>query len=193
MSVKITTDEKRVFVSAPYNPDFPHRAKRLGGKWSAKGKAWAFDIRDEERIRNVCLEVFGDDGSAQNLITLRCTYAPELFPAPMSTLSTKYLAGREVARAMSRDGGIDLGEGVVIIKGWLGSGGSVKNPTIRYDEEGTVFEIRDVVEAAARNALDEHPGLIEIIDAQMPPHDQLISEKQRLMARLAKIEEMLAQ
>lgn len=51
-TVAIVKDSNsKLTVSAPYNPDFPARAERLGVKWDAARRAWTwtFDARDAGR------------------------------------------------------------------------------------------------------------------------------------------------
>src|SRR5690606_25910046 len=60
--MKVTVENNQVIVSAPYHPDFPPRARKLGGKWDAYKKVWKFDYRDEDRVRNVLMDVYGTDG-----------------------------------------------------------------------------------------------------------------------------------
>ena len=49
--VRITVTGSQMSVVSPYSPEFPPRAKELGGKWRAP--AWEFDARDEELERKL--------------------------------------------------------------------------------------------------------------------------------------------
>ncbi len=89
----------RLLVRAPYNPDFPDRAKPLGGKWAPAEKAWAFDPRDEAVVRGICRATYGTDGSVlvpADLCTIRVTLT--------GTGAAVFLGGREIACASGRDG-----------------------------------------------------------------------------------------
>lgn len=163
MSVKIETlGGNAITVSTPYHPDFPRRARSLGGKWNSA--LWVFDARDESRVRQLCREIYGEDGETPqgDLVTLRATFSDR------SRLSVRgagiYIAGRCIARAYSRDSGARLGEGVVMIEGTAGSRGSdaVRSGGSRANWETIidgpcVIEIRDVPRAAAEKAIADPP------------------------------------
>lgn len=51
----------KIKLIAPYNEDFPKKARDLGGDWS--GCAWVFDAEKEDMVRARCAEVYGCDGT----------------------------------------------------------------------------------------------------------------------------------
>jgi hypothetical protein len=155
MTVTIKVAGGKVAVASPYHPDFPSAARRLGGRWDAAAKTWAFDARDEARVRALCVDVYGTDGSpatTASLVTIRY----EVSGAEGDAI---FVAGRQVARRHSRDARAVLGEGVIVIKGGFpSSGGSARYP--RLCGEGTVLEIRDVPEQHARDSGCEIVGAV---------------------------------
>jgi hypothetical protein len=52
----------RIIVSSPYHPNFPARARGLGGEWDAVRRVWVFDAADQERVRSLCREIYRADG-----------------------------------------------------------------------------------------------------------------------------------
>src|SRR4051812_31627904 len=110
-AVKIEVDGNALRVVSPYDPAFVSRAKALGGKWSAP--AWVFDARDEGRVRELCAELYGSDGSTSDVVTLRATYEGGKGKGQKPI----YCGGRTVARAFGRDSGAKLGEGIVLLEG----------------------------------------------------------------------------
>jgi DNA repair protein RadC len=60
--VSIVERDGRLAVSSPYHPDFPPRARMLGGEWDAVRRLWLFDAGDGDRVRSLCREVYGTDG-----------------------------------------------------------------------------------------------------------------------------------
>jgi DNA repair protein RadC len=63
MLLSITEQEDgRVAVSSPYHPNFPARARSLGGIWDAARRVWVFDAGDHDRVRSLCREIYGADG-----------------------------------------------------------------------------------------------------------------------------------
>lgn len=188
--VTITTTESQVRVHSPYNPAFPDEAKKLGGKWQADSKAWVFDARDESRVRELCREVYGTDGSDDgDQVTLKITIHDEIGARHQAL----YFAGRQVARAWGRDSGARLGEGVVVLEGGFGSGGSVKNWRTKA-RAGTVFELRDVPRPAAEKEIENYAQDnnvdIKIIDETID-RDALLSERERLMTRIQEIDNLI--
>lgn len=160
--IKIKIEGTKLSVTSPYHPDFPAAARKLGGKWQSP--AWVFDARDEERVRKLCVRVYGTDGSAPaDVLTVRCSAALCDGDGNGSTLSY-YLCGRQVARAFGRDSGAKLGEGVIVLSGGFGSGGSVKNPSCTV-REGTIIEVRDLPRAAAEKLHDEYRYGVTLLDA----------------------------
>jgi DNA repair protein RadC len=63
MPVSIVEKNGRVAVSTPYHPNFPARARFLGGEWDAERRIWMFDARDGDRVRSLCREIYGTDGA----------------------------------------------------------------------------------------------------------------------------------
>jgi DNA repair protein RadC len=64
MPVSIVEQDGRIAVSTPYHPNFPARARSLGGIWDAARRVWVFDAADHDRVRSLCREVYGTDGLA---------------------------------------------------------------------------------------------------------------------------------
>jgi DNA repair protein RadC len=59
MPLSIFERDGKIAVSSPYHPQFPARARQLGGTWDAGRLIWLFDARDEERVKALCEEVYG--------------------------------------------------------------------------------------------------------------------------------------
>jgi len=55
--IRITTETNSTFLSSPYHPALPERARALGGKFDRSNKVWIFDARDEERVRELAREI----------------------------------------------------------------------------------------------------------------------------------------
>ena len=63
MPLSIVEQDGRIAVSTPYHPNFPARARMLGGEWDTARRVWVFDAGDEARVRRLCQEIYGADGS----------------------------------------------------------------------------------------------------------------------------------
>src|SRR3954454_15107857 len=59
MLLSIFERDGKIAVRSPYHPQFPARARQLGGTWDAGRLIWLFDAREEERVKALCEEVFG--------------------------------------------------------------------------------------------------------------------------------------
>ena len=64
MPVSIVEQGGRIVVGTPYHPNFPARARLLGGDWDALRHVWIFDAREDDRVRSLCREIYGTDGVA---------------------------------------------------------------------------------------------------------------------------------
>ncbi len=160
-SVKISkTAAGALAVDSPYHPAFVRRAHKLNGKF--RDRIWYFDGRDEEAVRAACIEVYGTDGTP---CETRCVRVA-LDHFDFGRAESIFMAGRQVARVQGRDSGAKLGDGVVIIEGKIGSGGSRKNFCVMI-EPGTVIEIRDVPIAKVRAIANEEG--VTVIEPEPAP------------------------
>jgi len=185
MKTTITVSNSTVSVNSPYNTDFITAARKLGGKWVSP--EWEFDIRDEQRVRDLCRDVYGTDGITTDLCTIRAEFGP----SDNAGREPITVFGRVVARAYGRDSGAKLGEGVVLLSGGFGSGGSMKNWETTA-KNGTEVLIRDVPRVAVQTAIDGGATWLSI-EAETAPvdHAALTREREKLMARIAEIDAAL--
>lgn len=63
MPVSIVGEDGRIVVSSPYHPNFPARARMLGGEWDAARRVWVFEAAEGERVKALCRDVYGEDGN----------------------------------------------------------------------------------------------------------------------------------
>src|ERR1700757_2994030 len=57
----IEEEDGRIAVSSPYHPNFPARARSLGGIWNPARRVWVFDSADHDRVRSLCREIYGTE------------------------------------------------------------------------------------------------------------------------------------
>src|SRR5689334_627437 len=60
----VEEEDGRIAVSSPYHPAFPAKARSLGGIWDVARRVWVFDASDYDRVKSLCLEIYGTDGHA---------------------------------------------------------------------------------------------------------------------------------
>lgn len=192
MAVNISKKFGKLVALSPYNSELPSRAKKIGGKWSPDLKGWVFDLRDEIKVRELYVNVYGTDGTQGigDIVTLRIELDKCYFEA-VGRGSKVELCGRIIARRMYRDSEVKLSDGVVITSGdFPSSGGSVKNPAIDAKGCEIVLEVRDVPRVKAAEIIEYYEG-VSIIDQGVDVL-ALEAEKSALLKRLSEINKLLA-
>lgn len=184
--ISVQTRDSRLHVTSPYHPAFPAAARRLGGRFDGATKAWTFDPRDEDRVRELLTDTYGTDGTAQGeTVTVRADLGQRY---GRYREATYYLGGRQIAHRPGRDERVRLGDGVVVVTGGFpSSGGSRAHPDLN-PQEGTVLEVRDLPKAAADDEL-ERDG-VTLVEVRVD-REALEAERERLRARLAEIDQLL--
>jgi hypothetical protein len=182
--VEIVIDDE-VTVRAPYNNHFVYAAKKLGGRWDSE--SWRFDRRDADAVKKLCLEWYGTDGTITDQCTLRVTY-DEMVATRNETIS---ICGRSIVRSTEN---VDTHwcDGVICLGG--GFGGEIRGG--KYDKiyivSGTVLLVRDFPRGKAGALAAKAPQKYSI-DTEPTDEESLNCERQRLVARLAEIEALLAE
>jgi len=162
MAIKIDVSEKSISVGSPYHPEFPKHAKNLGGRWDSSKRVWIFDPRDEDSIRDLCLDLFGDDGRGGSVKTVDVRV--RISGAGKQSF---WFAGREIAKRPSRDWDVKLGAGVVLVEGeFRPRGGSSKYPSVFAHGESVLLEVRDVPLALALREQEANPDDVTILGGE---------------------------
>ena len=184
-NIIIERTEDQIKIKSDFHPDLPYFAKRLAGKF--ENKSWVFDIRDEENVKKLYIHLFGYFDADVPCVDAKVTALRDYEEDKTSI----YFAGRQVARAYSRDSGATLGDGIIVLEGNFSSGGSVKHWVTRV-YENTVFEIRDVPLSKIEEEKAGSSSLwkIEILDNSVDKK-ALQEEKTRLLQKIAEIDELL--
>ena len=174
---------------APYNPKFVAAAKSdFGAKWD--GVAWTFDLRDEAEAVKLIFKCYGwTPGMA--LVSVRVLFDEERRASQAPFL----MLGRALASASGRDSGARLGDGVRLLAGSVGSGGSMKN-WLTVIDDGTELVVHDVPEAMARSYIDGTRGKegvrVEFVQPVSVDITGLTIERARLKARVVEIDQLLS-
>ena len=179
--------ENKIKVESEFNNEFVKGARKLHGKWN--GKSWEFDVENEDLVRKLLLECYGEDGTeTQEKVTVRLN----LDKLDCENERKIELFGRVIAIRFNRDSRVKIHDSVVIeTGGFPSSGGSNKYPELcQYN--GTVLRIKNVVLSQAEAFIAEHSDALEIIKKEKVNLEDLIKEKEILLARLDEIEAILA-
>ncbi len=160
MSTVTVTVTDRVHVNSPYNADFVRAARDLGGRWSGDDKTWSFDLRNESRVRETCVEYYGTDGEALvDFVTIQVKCSK------WATCEEIVACGRTIIRRPRRDSDVRLGDGCQIISGgFLDFGGSMKYPALNSND--AVIEVFDVPRALAVAEAEDDDSVIVIEPAK---------------------------
>ncbi len=193
-SVKITVKDNRITTDTPYNAGYVKAAKALGGRWNAADKVWQFDAGVEDRVRAAMIEAYGTDGQQTTAtVTIHVKLAWNAHHISESKGTDEFvIGGRTLVRRRHRDYPVIIGDKCSVISGGFPeTGGSVKNPRPEW-EDGTVMEVREVPESVARRLAEKHPDVVAIVGKTKTDRDALMAERERLLARIAEIDALLA-
>ena len=189
MTIKITTESNTAYLSTPYNADFVAAIKQIGGAtWDRDRRAWAIPADAIDQAREIMRRVYGADDrpSAEPSVIVRLTFGREVYKlrAPVTIL------GKTIASAWGRDSGARVGDDVAFVEGRPESGGSVKN-WCSVVPAGSVVVLHNVPQAALQMELPEGVTA-EVMQPATIDRTALEAERERLMARLAEIDQLLA-
>lgn len=143
-------------VTTPFHPDFAPKARLIGGRWESTNSRWQFAPRDADRVRELCITIYGEDDYPCERRDVRFDLAllpdgPELWGF-----------GRCLAARRGRDYGVQLGEGVILLSGGFpGRGGSMNHPRVACGE--AYVEIRDVPLVKVREAQERWGDQVTVI------------------------------
>ena len=179
-----------VTVQAPYHEGFVGKARNMGGKWQSP--FWVFDIRNEDLVRQACINCYGTDGQGViDTVTLKVSLDSGYYRLK----SAITLCGRTIARAFDRDSGARLGDGIVLLTGGFFSSGSMKNWATEVSADGATVLIHDFPKIRVEDAKNEseYITILDVIDEKKNIDiASLAEEKNRLLARIAEIDQMVA-
>lgn len=177
-------------VITPYNAEFVAKVKGIGGrKWNAAERCWEVPESEIDTVRGYMMDIFGETDlpTEGEKVTVKVTFNSDESKRRESIT----LFGKTLARAWGRDSGAKVGEDVTLISGKVTSGGSVKNWYTEV-EEGTVLKVRNVPRAALEQDTDLDVT-VEVMETAGIDRAALMAEKEKILARLAEIENLLAQ
>lgn len=155
--------DRLIVVKTPYHPLFLKVARALNAEHDGQDDAWVFDSRDETRVRQALVDVFGTDGSGEvELATARVKLI-----GPINA-KAYFAFGRRVAIRWRRDDPVKLGQGVVIVEGEFPEwGGSARAPDL-LPKGQVVVEVRDAPKFLVLREMAQHPDRVSMIDDDTP-------------------------
>lgn len=131
--MKQVKKDGKIYVYSPFKSDAPKAFRNAGGEW--KENAWIFPDADQDIVDSVCKSIYGVTGREST------AKAQIIVKDDISIYGESVIfAGFALSIARGRDSGARTGDGVKLMSGNIGSGGSVKNWTSRV-EGGTIFRV----------------------------------------------------
>lgn len=167
MTVKLHTIGSSIIVDSPYNAEFVAGARRLAGRW--QDKRWVFPVEVKADVQRLLLSAYGEDGeNAPEVVRLRVIHDNSI---DTGTNASIVVGGRQVAWVYGRDSGARTGEGIVLRKGRVNSGGSMKNYRITMTAE-LEFDILRLPKVMADRMVADHPEFCRIVNDNGSEIDQ---------------------
>lgn len=181
--MKITIEDGRIKVQSPYNKKFIEGARRIQGKWNAP--CWEFPEENKEECKELLLNVYGecgDLGEAEPTVTVELN----LDEYNGNYVNDLLIGSMVIASRRTRDSYVRLSDNVMVISGEFSeSGGSAKHPKVTA-EPGTILRVKHL--PVRLYSLIEGKEGVKLVNTD---RDALIAEREKLLARLAEIENLL--
>lgn len=186
--MKITIEAGKAKIFTQYNAEFIEKIKNIGGRrWNGADRCWEVPESEIETVRQYMTEVFGEtDQDEGERVTIKLTFNEDADAERNAVV----IYGKTIARATGRDSGARVGDEATLISGSISSGGSMRNwrTTIKA---GSVFKVRNIPKKALEMDT-EYDITTEILQETGIDIESLLEERDRLIARLDEIGELLA-
>lgn len=199
--IRIEKADSKVEIYTPYNRDFIDALKKQigGARWNALKKCWTAPEEMLDAVRAILKDVYGytdiEDAGKLYTVRLESLYA-KADRAPVSAFN------KIIARAWGRDSGAVVGDDVIFVEGAPKSGGS-RNNWETIIPEGCVIDVLHVPEKALekfKGELSEETCPDYKIVSETAEEDKkedkrtkLLEEREKLLTRLAEINEELGE
>lgn len=188
--MKIEIVDTKAYIYTPYNAEFVKAIKGIGGaRWNRDKSAWAIPADYADQAREIMRRVYGEDDRPDcgERVDVRLTFDSSV--SEWQSAVTIY--GKTISRAYGRDSGARCGDDVAFVEGQPESGGSVKNWT-SVVPQGSIVVLHNVPATLLDQPLPKGVRA-ERLEERKSNRDALMAEKQRLLERIAEIDNLVAQ
>jgi hypothetical protein len=188
LDYKITEAGGQILIEAPHNPTFDEKIKRAGAQWDAENKAWRMDAKEIETARKAMQLVYGRDDQPCETVSVRVTVRNTWGV----TRGPIVILGRVIAAATGRDSGARIEKDVAVERGGCDSAGTMTNweTIIRRRTELVLHDVpKRLVDGNDNDDIEIeilNPAILKPLQTKA-----LLAERERLLARLAEIDESL--
>lgn len=190
VTIKIEIVDTKAYIYTPYNAEFVKAIKGIGGaRWNRDKSAWAIPADCADQAREIMRRVYGEDDRPDcgERVDVRLTFDSSV--SEWQSAVTIY--GKTISRAYGRDSGARCGDDVAFVEGQPESGGSVKNWT-SVVPQGSIVVLHNVPATLLDQPLPKGVRA-ERLEERKSNRDALMAEKQRLLERIAEIDNLVAQ
>lgn len=60
LPIAVCENDESIILTSPYCPDFPPKARALGGDWL--NPFWVFPLQEKSRVLELCQKIYGECG-----------------------------------------------------------------------------------------------------------------------------------
>lgn len=205
--VKIEVKNGVANVYTPYSAKFVKKIKGIGGsKWDSVEKCWIVSLEAVNVVRQIMEDVYGySDISTNETVNLEISVLQDI----AVLRGDVNIYGKVLAHAFGRDSGAKIGDDVAFISGGAESGGSA-NRWLSKVCAGSKIMLSNVNENLFNKGEDleafqiYHPTqgwifpeswkeaiTVRVIEDSKPDRKALMEERERLLARLNEINDLL--
>lgn len=187
--MKIIKDNGLIKVMSDYNKEFIRKAHEISGRWEMP--YWVFDEKNEAVLRNILMEIYGEDGTPQKEVTVDIDLDKYYHSDYKSNNDEAIFHGKSLCYRPGRDSCVRMqNDAIVVAGGFPHRGGSVKYPCLNWND-GTV--IRVTVPETVYLAEKDKDGVTLYESADKAQKVKALEdEKERLTARIAEIDAEIA-
>ena len=185
--MKVKIEDEKIYVRSEYNKAFINKARYLQGKWESP--YWVFPEDNREEVKELLLDTYGKadilEDEEQQKVTVEIDL--ETYKDTKGAENELRLDDILLASRMSRDSYVKLADNVMVVEGgFKSSGGSRNRPTIS-PEDNTILRVKNVP-LIIYDRVKEKDGIRLVSEIDVTA---LKAEKERLLARIAEIDNML--
>lgn len=176
--MEIVRTEGKIKVQSEYNTDFIKKAKQIQGKWDAP--YWVFPEKVADRLDEILIDVYGE--GFQKVPKVEIEIDLDTFGKDGDDLTYK---GLTIATRRYRDASVILKYDAYVTEGNFSSrGGSTKYPEVTW-AKGTKVRV-----SVPETLTEELPQGVTLVQ-EKSEEQKLREEKERLLKRIAEIDELL--
>lgn len=174
-------------MQVEYNETFIKHAKMLQGKW--KSPYWVFPEENEEFVRSLLLECYGEDGRFHETVTVDLDL--DAYGCDEGCIMIGDIV---IAKRAAMNQPVSLADNVMLIAGeFKDSGGFASSPAVTF-MEGTAIRVKDLP-IETYNTIKDKPGVKKVdLDAGANAKTKIASlkrEREAILRRLAEIDAAL--